>query len=267
MRICYASEQGCGAANEDRAAAGTGWAFVLDGATAPAGVDSGCRHGVSWMVDRLAAALAAELGAGHGAPLADVLAAAIERTCDAHRGTCDLGNPDSPSATAAVARASGHGVDYLVLADSAVLLPGTGASATAITDDRLDHLPGGRPYSRELVRSSRNTPGGFWVASTSAEAARQAVTGTVRTGDRRFALLTDGCTRLVDYYSSTWSEVWSHLWEKGPESLIARVRGQEDERGVPHGKRHDDATALVGEFGPECVHERPPRFRGPPPRR
>jgi hypothetical protein len=34
-----------------------GWAVVLDGATAPEGVDSGCIHDVSWLVSHLAAAI------------------------------------------------------------------------------------------------------------------------------------------------------------------------------------------------------------------
>ncbi|GAA3763487.1 hypothetical protein HDA32_004655 [Spinactinospora alkalitolerans] len=247
MLIRYASEQGDGEHNEDYVAAGTDWAFVLDGATAAPGVRTGCRHGVRWLVHRLGAALATELSSARRRPLPDALAGAIDRTRDAHDG-CDLGNPDSPSATAAVARRTEDGLDYLVLADSAVLFPGPDGTVTAVSDDRLDHLPGGRPYSLELVRASRNVRGGFWVAGTAVEAAYEAVTGSVRPADGRLALMTDGCTRLVEHYGHAWSSVWRHLVDSGPESLIAWVRTEERRNGVERGKTHDDATALYAEL-------------------
>ncbi|ASU85352.1 hypothetical protein CDO52_23420 [Nocardiopsis gilva YIM 90087] len=266
MRIGYASEQGQGAVNEDRVAAGVDWAFVLDGATAPPGVDSGCRHGVGWLVDRLAWGLTAELGAEHRPPLPDVLAAAIERTRAAHGGDCDLENPDSPSSTVAIVRRSdtdarpgGRGrtdiqLEYLVLADSAVLFATEDGRVTAVSDDRLDHLPGGRPYTREVVRAARNAPGGFWVAGARTEAAYAALTGTTASAHGRFALMTDGCTRLVEYYGHTWEQVWLHLHKNGPASLISWVRDEEHRRGVIRGKRHDDATVLVGGFGAPTTH-------------
>jgi hypothetical protein len=68
-------------------------------------------------------------------------------------------------------RVSDTGLEYLVLGDSAVILS-TGDQTMAVTDDRVDYLqPGGHPYTRALVRSKRNAPGGFWVASTSPRAA------------------------------------------------------------------------------------------------
>ncbi|WP_046471322.1 protein phosphatase 2C domain-containing protein [Allosalinactinospora lopnorensis] len=250
MRIRYASAPGDGCGNEDLASSGADWAFVLDGATAPPDVDSGCRHGVRWFVATLAASLAAELALPCHRPLPDVLAHALERTRAAHGGTCDLANPDSPSSTVAMVRHSGPALEYLVLADSAVLLPGPGGTVTPVTDDRLDHLPGGRPYTRALVRSARNSPDGFWVAGSLPEAAHQAVTGTARPPGLRFGLLTDGCTRLVKHYGHTWHQLWQHLEKRGPESLIARVRDNERTYGAERGKRHDDATALVGAFAP-----------------
>ncbi|RCV52250.1 protein phosphatase 2C domain-containing protein [Marinitenerispora sediminis] len=251
MRVSYASDQGVGADNEDHAAAGTNWAFVLDGATAPHGVDTGCRHGVRWLVGQLAGALTAELSADRperGRPLADLLAAAIERTRAGHGASCDLANPDSPSSTAAVVRRTGAGFDYLLLADSTALFPAPDGGVTAVTDDRLDRLPGGRPYSPELVRAARNTPGGFWVAGTDPRAAHEAVTGSVPSTDGRFALMSDGCSRLVEYYGHGWQAVWDRLVESGPAALVAWVRAEERRHGVPRGKPHDDATALVGAF-------------------
>ncbi|GAA3761021.1 protein phosphatase 2C domain-containing protein [Salinactinospora qingdaonensis] len=248
MLIAYASEQGDGEHNEDLAMTGPGWALVLDGATAPPGVDNGCRHGVRWLVSQLAAGLARFLLPEAGLSLSEALARAIECTCEAHRATCDLGNPDSPSSTVALVRRTDTGFDYLVLGDSAVLVPGPDGAVTAFSDTRLDHLPGGRPYSAELVRASRNAPGGFWVAGTSPQAAAEAVTGSVRAEEGRFALLTDGCTRLVDHYGYRWRDLWRRLAESGPAAVIAWVREQERRHGVERGKLHDDATALWGDF-------------------
>lgn len=61
MQITFASEGVPGRVNEDYAACGTDWAIVLDGATAPAGVDSGCIHDVPWLVRQFAASLARSL--------------------------------------------------------------------------------------------------------------------------------------------------------------------------------------------------------------
>src|SRR5690625_1754006 len=203
MHISFASEQGQGRSNEDRAGAGAEWALVIDGATEPPGVETGCRHGVSWLVDRLAGALAGELSAERPAPLADCLAGALESVRRAHGGACDLDNPDSPSATVAVARplpappaipngvsAGARRLEYLVLADCTVLLAEGAGAITAVTDDRVEHLPGGRPYSAELVRNHRNADGGFWVAGAVPEAAYRAVTGSSHRACARFAPLT-----------------------------------------------------------------------------
>ncbi|QBI52823.1 protein phosphatase 2C domain-containing protein [Streptomonospora litoralis] len=261
MRICFASEQGQGAANEDRVCAGADWALVIDGATAAPGVETGCRHGVPWLVDRLCGALAAELSAARPALLPDCLAAAIESTRRAHGGACDLENPDSPSATVAVARPvpaaadapaeppGARRVEYLVLADCTVLLAEDGGGVAAVTDDRVEHLPGGRPYSSELVRDHRNAEGGFWVAAAVPEAAYRAVTGTSRHAGARFALMTDGCARLADYYGHSWERIWHRLDTEGPGALVSWVRAEEERHGVPSGKRHDDATVVAGGFG------------------
>ncbi|WP_316043453.1 hypothetical protein [Actinomadura sp. CNU-125] len=108
MQVSYASEATPGRENEDFVAAGPGWVVLLDGATAPPGVDSGCRHDPAWLVRRLGGRLAAALAAEGGEPLPDLLAEAIKETAEAHTATCDLGNPDSPSATVSVLRPRGR---------------------------------------------------------------------------------------------------------------------------------------------------------------
>jgi hypothetical protein len=89
----------------------------------------------------------------------------------------------SPSSAVAVLRERGEPVDYLVLCDSPIVLQRTDGTLTPVDDDRTDHLPGGRPYSLEPVRASRNRLGGFWVASTAPE--REGVRGSRTFGAKR----------------------------------------------------------------------------------
>lgn len=218
--------------------------MVLDGATAPAGADSGCSHDVPWLVRHIASSLSNGLTVSQS-PLADILATAIGDTRNAHSATCDLTNPDSPSTTVSVVRVAGTSLDYLTLGDSPIVLWQPGRDIQVFLDDRTAHLPGGRPYTFELVRSLRNKPGGFWIASTVPEAAYKAITGTVELHpDSEIALLTDGVTRLVEFYDYTWDRLFGQLRESTPKALIVSVREIERERGTPYGKQHDDATAV-----------------------
>src|SRR6266516_1939708 len=121
MQITYATEAAPGHVNEDRAVCGPGWAVVLDGATAPEGIDSGCIHDVSWLVSHLADAIW-ELRKAHGV-------------------TCDLENPDSPSSTVSIVLVSGGALDYLTLGDSPIVVRAPGEGLTVISDDRLSTLP------------------------------------------------------------------------------------------------------------------------------
>ena len=244
--ISYSTRPAPGGVNEDYVTAGPGWAVVLDGATAPSGVDSGCVHDVPWLVRHLAGALSARLATGAGESLADVLAGAIEQVREAHGGTCDLANPDSPSSTVAMTRWGRGSFECLVLADSPVAVRRADGSVEVVEDDRVMHLPGGPPYTLELVRAHRNRPGGFWVASTSLTAAYEAVTASFPEDEvDMVALLTDGVTRLVERYGHTWEGLLGELRESGPDHVIDLVRAAERAAPPRPGKRHDDATALV----------------------
>lgn len=244
MRAAFATQPGNPAVpSEDYVAAGPDWALVLDGATAPPGADSGCAHGVRWLVRGLASALTRSL-ADSSAPLPVMLAAAIGEVAAAHADTCDLANPDSPSSTVAMCRLAAGQLDYLVLCDSTVALRTAAGFIRVVHDDRTDRLPGGRPYSQELVRAARNKPGGFAIAQADPAAAGEAVTGSVpiEAGDE-VLLATDGITRLVDVYDWTWASLFGGARRHGPSWLIDAVRAAEDSQPVPHGKAHDDATA------------------------
>jgi hypothetical protein len=244
MQISYATAGTSGQVNEDYVAAGPDWAVILDGATAPAGVNSGCVHTVRWLVERLAAAVVTRLILSDRSPLPDLLAAAITDTRDGHAATCDLANPDGPSSTISIVRVRGDCLDYLTLGDSPIVLWHRNQGFTAIIDDRVAQLPGGQPYTTELVRAHRNTAGGFWVASADPGAAYQAISGTEPLKPIEEAgLFTDGITRLVDWYGYTWPVVFSLLRSHGPASLISRVRAAEREQPHAYAKQHDDASA------------------------
>ncbi len=242
MQISHATRGVPGRVNEDLVAAGADWALVLDGATPVPGADSGCRHGVPWLVRRLAAALTARLILADPAPLAELVAGAIAATRDAHAGRCDLSNPDTPSSTVCLVRIRDR-LEYLVLCDSPVLLRHRDGTVTRLADDRLARLPGGRPYGRDLVRAWRNQPGGFWVASTDPGAAHQAVRGSAGLDSvTDAALCTDGVTRLADWYGCSWPDIFARMRAAGPAAVIARLRAAEAGRPRPGAKQHDDAT-------------------------
>ncbi|MGW0810386.1 protein phosphatase 2C domain-containing protein [Nonomuraea sp. NPDC002799] len=249
--VVYATSPGSRRPNEDLVIAGPSWIVVLDGATAADGVDGGCAHDVPWLVARLGGALSAGLSADSGTPLPALLEAAIVDTMAAHGGACDLADPDSPSATVALVRSGPERVEWLVLGDSPVILSRAGGGIEVIGDDRLERLPGGRPYSLELVRRTRNAPGGFWVAGARPEAAGQAVHGAADAREVAAAgVCTDGVTRLVEWYGWSWDDLAAALAGPGPEAVIRAVRDLEGARGPVRGKRHDDATAVWGRVRP-----------------
>ncbi|MEV0408515.1 protein phosphatase 2C domain-containing protein [Actinoallomurus sp. NPDC050550] len=269
MRASFASVPGSAdRSNEDFAAASHDVVVLLDGAGTPPGVESGCSHGVAWYARQLGAQFLIEAGATPRRPLADALATAIERLAALHGDACDLTHTNTPSATVAAVRRTGDDLEYLVLADSVLVLDVLDTDPVAVTDDRLarisrslraemDALPTGSPehtrarcaYAHKLG-SYRNTDGGFWVASTDPAAAAHALTGSLPTDRlRAVALLSDGASRLVDRFGLTdWSDALKILADDGPAELIRRVRAAEDsdlhgER-WPRGKASDDATAV-----------------------
>ncbi|MFG3438864.1 protein phosphatase 2C domain-containing protein [Nonomuraea sp. NPDC047897] len=244
LHVTYATAPAPGGVNEDYVIAGPAWVAVLDGATAPRGVDSGCGHGVPWLVRTLARSLVEPMEAGD--PLPEALSRAIAATMDAHGGACDLGNPHAPSSTVAIVRQAGEHLDYLVLCDSPIGVLHTNGMLTVVDDDRTARLPGGRPYPLDLVASLRNRRGGFWVAGTDPGAAFEALTGSVPVaGLRAVGMFTDGVTRLIEWYGRSWQELMTAAAAHGPAHLLAEVREAESAHGTPgHGKPHDDATAV-----------------------
>ena len=248
MRVEWATDQGSPERpNEDFVAAAAGAVVVLDGCGLPLGTDLGCSHGTAWYARSLGTRLLARMLEGLGPqagppigpfegphrpgarPLVARLAGAIADVAAAHRATCDLRVPTTPAATVLALRLRGDLVDYLVLADSTVLLDGR---------DGLREITGGRYY-----------------AAADPAVADAAITGTVPAADlRRAFLLTDGATRLADLFGVTdWAGLAALAVDPGPAGLIERTREAErtDPGAVrwPRHKVHDDATAAVCELG------------------
>jgi hypothetical protein len=244
-QVTFATEPTPGRPNEDLVVAGAGWVALLDGATAPVGVDSGCVHDVRWLVHRLGAELGRSLLLKPASPLADLLERAIVSVRAAHGSSCDLENPDSPSSTVTLLRASEKAVDYLVLCDSPLIIEVHGA-VRVVLDDRASQIP---EHTTSGVRAARNRPGGFWVASTDPRAAHEALHGSFdRAAVGRAALLSDGASRFVErFHLGTWSDLLHLLEKAGPDELIRQVRAAEVAQPAAErrGKIHDDATAVL----------------------
>ncbi|TDE12628.1 protein phosphatase 2C domain-containing protein [Jiangella asiatica] len=258
-----------GQENEDFAAVTTNAAVVIDGAGTPAGSTSGCRHGVAWYSRMLGSALTHQLADQHQ-PISTCLAAAISNVTRLHRDTCDLDHPGTPSATVTAIREQGGTFEYIVLADSPLVLD-LATGPMVICDDRearigaryrsaMDAAPNGtaahttalREYV-ETMRNHRNRVGGFWVASTDPTAAEHAVTGSLAISDvRAAALLSDGASRPVDRFQLIdWQTLLQLIDRHGPEHLLRLVREAEtsdpDGKRWPRGKATDDATAVYSE--------------------
>ena len=238
-------------------------AAVLDGATVR--TDTGCIHGVPWFVENLSGSLVRHEGA---ISPADALAAAIEETAAAHRDTCDLNHPGTPSAALAIARARDGFLRYLVLGDVTLAIETTDG-LRIITDNRVDStamaeraaadaLPDGSPEKAEaLIRmkhaelAARNVPGGFWVAAADPAAVSHSLTGEIPLHTiHRVILLTDGAARAVRPFKLyDWPGIFSAVAHEGPGGLIKQVRIAEDADPTgnlhPRNKIHDDATVAV----------------------
>ena len=267
MQVTLASRPSPDAtSNEDFIAATTSVVVVVDGASVPPGLATGCVHGTAWFARRLGTQLLGLLTTQADHSPGDSLAQAIGEVATMHADTCDLSHSGSPSATVAILREQPEAVEYLVLGDTTVLLDEP-AGIRVVTDDRLEnvasvqhgamhqHATGSADHDRsfaELVteqRRHRNHPDGFWVASTDPTAAQHALTDTApRDGLQRAAVLSDGATRLVDRFGLVdWPRFLDVLAEQGPDAIIQQVRAAEhsdpDGRRWPRGKRHDDASA------------------------
>jgi hypothetical protein len=164
---------------------------------------------------------------------------AISRSDILRRGSATATSPRAPALPLGATATSTN----VTLADSPLIVDIDG-QVRAITDDRTTHLT---DYSPEGARAARNTPDGFYVASTMPDAAFKAIRGTLPSlRVRRAALLSDGAARLVDRFRLVdWHELLDLLDADGPGELIRAELAETDaERATRRGKQHDDATAV-----------------------
>lgn len=259
--------------NEDAFAILPTLAVVADGATSPPHLGDGCIHGPAWYAQTLVGFVAAAHLSRPAAEPAELLAEAIERTTQAHSGSCDVGHPGSPSATVAMVTTSPDRIfRWLVLGDC-TLVADTGTDLLVVCDDRLSNTshaqraavkePGAASdaaeYARRIdalvlaQRSHRNRSGGFWVASSDPQAGYESLNGCIFADPARdptLALFTDGASRIVDLYSThSWSTVFDVLHTAGPGELLKQLRQVENTDLVascfPRVKLRDDATSLT----------------------
>ena len=253
--------------NEDYAGATTDTFVIVDGAGTPAGSDSGCIHGVTWFARQLGSSLLHRASTGD-ATLREALAEAIDHVANLHQDTCDLTHPGTPSGTVTAVRIRSGRLEYLVLADSPLVIRYETGDVQVVMDDRearigqryrqgMDATTAGteahdsalREYV-ETLRSHRNQPDGFWVASSDPSAAGQALIGSADQSDLRdLALLSDGASRSVDRFGvDTWAVVLDRVRNESPLAQIRAVRTAERAdaagRRWPRGKASDDATLI-----------------------
>jgi hypothetical protein len=233
-------------------------AIVLDGLTE--GAETGCVHGTAWYVHELGSRLLAHAGSLAEKTLAASLSGAITEVAALHAATCDLTHPGSPCSTVTMIRQRGQLTDYLVLADSPLVLD-TGHTPTVIIDEsekvfsaQLESTARGGSADdlANLINDQqqyRNTAAGYWVAQVDPAAAGYALTGTVDSA-RGALLASDGAALLVtDFHEHTWDELLQLGYQHGPQAIITATRkaeGSDPERTRwPRYKVSDDATAAV----------------------
>jgi hypothetical protein len=254
--------------NEDFAAVAPSAAVLLDGAGIPAGIESGCVHGVAWFARTLGTALLARACDPASGSLSGCLRGAIGAVRALHSGTCDLDHPWTPTATVVAIRVRGDELEHLVLTDSSLVLTEADGATHVVTDRRLDAALGGRRAALDqvplrdpgypaafrehmaTVGALRNAPGGFWVAAADPAVAEHALTGSCPLSSVESALLiSDGASRLADLFGlASWADLAGIVRREGPEELIRQVRAVEtaDPDGVRwrRSKAFDDATVV-----------------------
>lgn len=252
--------------NEDWVAASPTAVIVLDGVTAPLVAGPGCHHTVTWFTQNLGGRLLMLLS--ENKDMVTALGDAIDQVADLHRNTCNLASPGGPAAAVAMLRTNGDVLDYLTLADTAIVVDGADG-LRVICDTRVEQAaPEAAARTREKVIGTpehraavaqmsveqlrwRNVSGGYWVAAADRKAADNAYTGKIAVGDvRRIAIFTDGASRAVDTFGEMdWKTCLDYLQEHGPRGLIRHVReieaGDPEGRKWPRFKKSDDATVAV----------------------
>lgn len=248
-----ASVQGTRHGNHDVWGHAADIVWVIDGATSSSPLKQGLS--ASDYAQALDHALKETTSLRPDLALPELLEEAIARVSSTAAGR------SGHSATIALCRLTPGGVDWLVLGDSAVLID-DGHSVTLMQDNRLQSVsPELRQLKRTLVKEGapdeevrdvvrqirtqeerfRNRAGGFWVAASDPQAAREALHGR-SAGTSAVVLMTDGVTDGLEHeFWSTPRSLLSDLRASGPETTLARLHTWLEDRHLPV----DDMTAAL----------------------
>ncbi|MCG5212914.1 protein phosphatase 2C domain-containing protein [Streptosporangium soli] len=257
---------------------GGGVAIALDGVSPPAYGETGCVHNPAWFVARLGGALLDLAVTHHDRDLRRCLSEAVSRTAAAHVSTCDLRHVRTPQATVAIVRWGGDEAEYLVLADTVILMESVDGAFSSIIDTRLDEVRARAEFKESNARlrkfvagteewhaamrahqefvddGFRNKEGGFFTAAGDPGVAARAVHGRLpRAQVRSVGLVTDGAGRWTEVFGrGSWEELFVTLKKQGARRLIDAVREIElsdpGRTRFPRGKMHDDASAVFVEL-------------------
>lgn len=265
---------GGGRPSEDRVVQAPGAVIVLDGVSTVS--DEEPRGG--WYAEVLGNRLASGLAADPDADLRHVLEQAISAIAREH----SLVAGSSPAATVSIVRHRGETIDALVLADTPVIARTVGGDLDPVRDDRLAQLVSDRPayeeYRRwlqagrgfqasehrallqklrayQLRHLNNGSPGGYWVAEASPEAARHAVVRSWPTADiADILMMTDGVSAGVEEYRlyPTWDDLAHACLTDSPDKVVRAIQAAEaddpDGRRWPRYKVSDDKALAYLRF-------------------
>ena len=241
-------------ANEDRWGARGPLAWVIDGASQPAGTE-GALSAADY-ARRLGEELSVR-ATWESAALPEILAAAIAAV-----GTADAPGP-GPAATVAMLRSRGEELEWLVLGDAGCAVPDEMGQPRVIIDDRLARVAVAQRQARRRARregaepqvlaelsqrlyraelAARNTAGGYWVAADLPEAAEYALTGIAEHGPA--LLFTDGMSAQVGPGARwvSWAQAWRDWRAHPPRQAVAEAQAAARSQSS---STVDDATLLL----------------------
>lgn len=271
MQIAFASLRSADAtSHEDFVIASSNVVVILDGTSAPPGIETGCIHSVTWFVHQLGVELLDRFTMNVDLLPSENLAQAITNVNSHHMLTCDIMHPKNPSSAVAVLHEHEETIDFLVSGSTIVLFDEPGA-VRMVSDVWVENAAGIEPQARHQkptapgtddLRSPKpasqipeyNHIDRMRPVSTNPFVAEHALTGVVnRRSLRRVAVLSAGAVRLAKNAGLVdWSRFLDRLEQDGPEGLIYRLRHVEATENDRQRKAtvgaSGDASAVVCHF-------------------
>ncbi len=265
-RTAWHSRPG-GSCNEDAAGGGSGWLYVLDGATGLTGgapvMDAA--SDAAWLARETARWLDRHLP-DSGRTLEDILAEGMDRLRGQWKGPEDT----LPSAGIALFRARGAVVEYFGLGDCAASLQKTDGSMDTWEEQALRRLDANAlqqaqalaarkgcslrqamPGIRDILqahRALRNTPQGYWILDPTGQGIPHARRAEVPLQEcRSLFLCTDGLAQCIGFgLADSLSGLHRRVQRDGLQPLFDQLDAQQqddlDLQRLPRFKWRDDAS-------------------------